>query len=195
MYSISTGDADYEWLELWKAIIALLEFLAGKLEHLATTGGIENLVQEVGDGSNCNGPRGLNVSEILRLVGFAVSKADIILATANDIHVFIVRHTCYLLKFADRLGDMQYELVRSSHVMRKQAGILQMLGQPGPDRRTSLSVTRSLKRVLSVISYYEGEISRSGAQTAKESLRVVSRLVDKDGMHGAQERHEEEDPR
>lgn len=74
-----------------------------------------------------------------------------------------------------------------------------MLAQPGfTDRRTSLrseSVSRSLKRVLSVISYYEGEISKSGVQTAKESLRVVGRLVDKDGVQGVQVRQEEEDPR
>jgi hypothetical protein len=74
-----------------------------------------------------------------------------------------------------------------------------MLAQPGSmDRRTSLrseSASRSLKRVLSVISYYEGEIAGRGAQTAKETLRIVARLVDKDGVHGIQRRHEEEDPR
>lgn len=43
---------DYEWVELWRAIFAVLEFLASKLDHLTTTGGVENLVQEVGDGSN-----------------------------------------------------------------------------------------------------------------------------------------------
>lgn len=41
--------ADYEWLELWKAIIAVLGFLASKLDQLTTTGGIENLVHEVGN--------------------------------------------------------------------------------------------------------------------------------------------------
>ena len=43
---------DYEWLELWKAVIALLGFLASKLDHLTTTGGVENLIQEVGDESD-----------------------------------------------------------------------------------------------------------------------------------------------
>lgn len=112
--------------------------------------------------------------------------------------MFIVRHACYLQKFADGLGNTQYELVRSSNVIRKQTGILQTLAQPGAmDRRVSLrseSASRSLKRVLSVISYYEGEISGSGAKTAKESLRIVSRLVDKEGVQGVRERHEE-DPR
>lgn len=66
------------------------------------------------------------------------------------------------------------------------------------DRRTSLraeSASRALRRVLSVIAYYEGEISGSGAKTAKETLRIVARLVDKDGVQGVQGRHEEEDPR
>lgn len=43
---------DYEWSEFWKAIIAVLAFLSSKLDHLTTTGGIENLIQEVGDESN-----------------------------------------------------------------------------------------------------------------------------------------------
>lgn len=137
---------------------------------------------------------------MLRLVDFALSKAEIFLATPGDIHVFIVRHRYYLRKVADGLGNyIQYELVRSSSVIRKQMGILQTLAQPGSmDRRMSLrseSASRSLRRVLSVISYYEGEISGSGAQTAKESLRVVARLVDSDGVQSAQERSEEEDPR
>lgn len=46
-----------------------------------------------------------------------------------------------------------------------------------------------------MISYYEGEISGSGAQTAKASLQIVARLVDKDGVQVVQGRHEEEDPR
>ncbi|KAG6380882.1 hypothetical protein JVT61DRAFT_5273 [Boletus reticuloceps] len=152
---------DYEWLELWKAIIAVLGFLAGKLDQLTTTGGVENLIQET-----------------LRLVDFALSRAEIFLTTPGDIHIFI------------------YELVRSSDVIQKQTKILQTLAQPGSmDRRMSLrseSASRSLKRVLSVISYYEAEISGSGAQTAKESLRIVARLVDKDGVNATQERHEED---
>jgi hypothetical protein len=52
VYHLNGQFADYEWLELWKAIIAVLGFLAGKLDHLTTTGGVENLIQEVGDESD-----------------------------------------------------------------------------------------------------------------------------------------------
>lgn len=100
--------------------------------------------------------------------------------------------------FLTDLAICKYELVRSSDIVRKQTGILQTLTAPGSvDRRTSLrseSASKSLRRVLSVISYYEEEISRSGAQTAKESLRLVARLVDEEGVQGVQDRHEE-DPR
>lgn len=52
VYHLNGQFADYEWLELWKAIIAVLAFLASKLDHLTTTGGVENLIQEVGDESD-----------------------------------------------------------------------------------------------------------------------------------------------
>ncbi|KAH9836940.1 uncharacterized protein C8Q71DRAFT_796412 [Rhodofomes roseus] len=37
---------EYHWLELWKALIGLLDFLANKLDGLITTGGVERLIQE-----------------------------------------------------------------------------------------------------------------------------------------------------
>ncbi|KAF8426132.1 hypothetical protein L210DRAFT_3566254 [Boletus edulis BED1] len=152
---------DYEWLELWKASIAMLGFLAGKLDQLTTTGGVENLVQET-----------------LRLVDFALSRAEIFLTAPGDVHIFI------------------YELVRPSNAIQKQTKFLQTLAQPGTmGRRMSLrseSASRSPKRVLSVVSYCEAETSGSGAQTAKESLRIVARLVDKGGVQATQERHEED---
>lgn len=40
---------EYDWLELWNAVIGLLGFLSGKLDRFVTTGGIERLVQEVRD--------------------------------------------------------------------------------------------------------------------------------------------------
>ncbi|ETW87018.1 hypothetical protein HETIRDRAFT_166541 [Heterobasidion irregulare TC 32-1] len=37
---------EYHWLELWKAVFGLLDFLVNKLDSLATTGGIQVLAQE-----------------------------------------------------------------------------------------------------------------------------------------------------
>ncbi|KIJ66287.1 hypothetical protein HYDPIDRAFT_174431 [Hydnomerulius pinastri MD-312] len=154
---------DYEWLELWKAVLGLLAFLASKIDHLTTTGGIERLLQEA-----------------LRLMDFAISKAEALLPTPADIHVFI------------------YELVRSSNVLRKQTLLLQALDHPGStDRRKSLrsdSASKSLKHLLSVVSYYEGQISATTTRTAKDALRVVAKLIEKDGLHGVSDSHDTEDP-
>ncbi|KAF9245790.1 hypothetical protein BU15DRAFT_85478 [Melanogaster broomeanus] len=153
----------YEWLELWKAVIGLLGFLASKLNHLATTGGVERLIQET-----------------LRLLDFAVCKAEVLLPAPGDIHVLV------------------YELVRSSNVLRRQTVLLQSLGQPGTtDQRRSLrsdSASKSLKHLLSVTSYYEGQISATTARTAKDSLRVVAKLMEKDGLHDVNDTHDNEDP-
>lgn len=46
--SAHDGYVDYHWQELWRALVLLLDFLASKLESLTTTGGVEQLVQEVG---------------------------------------------------------------------------------------------------------------------------------------------------
>ena len=40
-------EIEYHWLQLWKAIIGLLDFLGGKLDELKSTAGIEELLQEV----------------------------------------------------------------------------------------------------------------------------------------------------
>ena len=40
-------EIEYHWLQLWKAIIGLLDFLGGKLDELTSTVGIEDLLQEV----------------------------------------------------------------------------------------------------------------------------------------------------
>ena len=50
-----SGLAAYHWQELWRALVFLLDFLASKLDSLITTGGVEQLVQEVSvyaDGGN-----------------------------------------------------------------------------------------------------------------------------------------------
>jgi hypothetical protein len=38
---------DYHWLQLWKAIIGLIDFLGVKLDELSSITGVEQLLQEV----------------------------------------------------------------------------------------------------------------------------------------------------
>lgn len=63
---------EYDWLELWKAVVDLLGFLSGKLDNLMTTGGIERLVQEA-----------------IRLLDLTLRRADLFLPTPTAVHEFI----------------------------------------------------------------------------------------------------------
>ncbi|KAG0707480.1 hypothetical protein DFH29DRAFT_627107 [Suillus ampliporus] len=63
---------EYDWLELWKAVVGLLGFISGKLDSLITTGGIERLVQET-----------------IRLLDLALRRADLFLPTPTALHEFI----------------------------------------------------------------------------------------------------------
>lgn len=63
---------EYDWLELWKAVVDLLGFLSGKLDSLVTTGGVERLVQES-----------------VRLLDLALRGADIFLPAPTAVHEFI----------------------------------------------------------------------------------------------------------
>jgi len=38
---------EYDWTELWRAVVGLLGFLSNKLDSLITTGGVETLAKEV----------------------------------------------------------------------------------------------------------------------------------------------------
>jgi hypothetical protein len=44
---------DYDWAELWRAAVGLLDFLSNKLDSLMTTGGVERLAQEVSTPRQC----------------------------------------------------------------------------------------------------------------------------------------------
>lgn len=46
-YMVVHHEIEYHWLQLWKAIIGLLDFLGGKLDELTSTVGIEELLEEV----------------------------------------------------------------------------------------------------------------------------------------------------
>ncbi|KAF9459825.1 hypothetical protein BDZ94DRAFT_989519 [Collybia nuda] len=63
---------NYHWKELWNAIISLLGFLSTKLDALATTGGVEQVVREA-----------------LNLLNLALCKAEVFLPSPGTLHEFI----------------------------------------------------------------------------------------------------------
>jgi len=63
---------EYDWVELWRAVVGLLSFLSNKLDSLITTGGVERLAQET-----------------LTMLDFALCTAETFLPTPQAIHGFI----------------------------------------------------------------------------------------------------------
>lgn len=63
---------EYEWKELWSAILGLLHFLATKLDNLVTTGGVEQLIRET-----------------IFLLNLCLSKCETFLPTPQAIHDFV----------------------------------------------------------------------------------------------------------
>ncbi|KAK0233651.1 hypothetical protein IW262DRAFT_1452216 [Armillaria fumosa] len=63
---------EYEWKELWSAILGLLHFLATKLDNLVTTGGVEQLIRET-----------------IFLLNLCLSKCETFLPTPQALHDFV----------------------------------------------------------------------------------------------------------
>jgi len=78
---------DYDWKELWRAVVGLLAFVSNKLDSLVTTGGVEKLVQDT-----------------LLMLDFALCKAETFLPTPRAIHEFIVSCISFREMEVDKIG-------------------------------------------------------------------------------------------
>lgn len=83
-------EIEYHWLQLWKAIIGLLDFLGGKLDELTPTAGIEELLQEVMLPVLWLVNSGSLLAQSLVLLDFASTKVEAFLSSPEAIHEFIV---------------------------------------------------------------------------------------------------------
>lgn len=79
----------------------------------------------------------------------------------------------------------QYELVRSSSVLKKQESLLHTLAIPQAASRISEQPTDVLVYILGITTFYEDIVAKAGARTAKEAMRCVAKSIEGDGLHGA----------
>lgn len=89
--------------------------------------------------------------------------------------------------------------MRSSEILKKQAILLYSLALPGSanEQRGSWITeqpTDTLAYILEITAFYEDRISKAGARTAKEAMRVVAKEIEADGLHGAKISREMEPP-
>lgn len=117
------------------------------------------------------------IQETVHLLDLVLCKAEVIVLAPDDIHTLV------------------YELVRSSNVLQGHTLLLQSFGQDGP--KSSLrsdAASKALRHLLSVASYYEDQLSATSTSTAKDALRTLARLIEKDGLYGANGVREAEEP-
>ncbi|KAH7927264.1 hypothetical protein BV22DRAFT_1032014 [Leucogyrophana mollusca] len=155
---------EYEWAELWSAILGLLGFLSSKLDNLTTTGGVERLVQET-----------------VRLLDFILCKVEIFLPTPRHIHEFIYE----LVRSSP--------ILRKQQLLLEALGQPLALSDRRVSFRSD-STTKALSRLFSVVGFYENLIATAGVQTAKEAIRVVAKDIEKDGLHGLTDVQAIDDP-
>lgn len=96
--------------------------------------------------------------------------------------------------------DLQYEVVRSADVFRKQQGLLDKLANPHSDpaeKRLSGSKSRApqaLANVTAVAEHYENKLREAGIRSANQGLRAVAKEIEKDGLSYGQDLHGTDDP-
>ncbi|KAF8591954.1 hypothetical protein K439DRAFT_1401390 [Ramaria rubella] len=107
------------------------------------------------------------VQEIIVLLDFATRYAERFLPTPQALH------------------QMVYELVRSAPTFTKQNALLKSLRLPTTRRNSSSSRGgMELASLEQMTRYYQQKLSESNTQTAKTVLKVLSQLVDQEGIHG-----------
>lgn len=148
---------EYDWLELWKAVVDLLGFLSGKLDSLMTTGGIERLVQEA-----------------IRLLDLALRRADLFLPTPTAIHEFIyeiIRSSAVIRKqtvLLESLGQPtsvdRGASLRSDSASKALSRILSTAAYY--EGKLESSGTRSAKDAFRIVSK---DIEQNGLHTAHDT--------------------------
>lgn len=93
----------------------------------------------------------------------------------------------------------QYEVVRSSEVLKRLQIILDELALPAftSRRRPSIPTHSSpdaLTNILTVAIHYEAKIREAKATSARSALRAVAKEVDRDGLTYGKNLHVDEPP-
>src|ERR1700721_2632800 len=114
------------------------------------------------------------------MLDLALCKSETFLPSPQSIHEFVVSFS-YAASHALYVVSLQYELVRSSSVLKKQVTLLRTLSLPyaSSTRRTSwVSEPRELlSHILSVTEFYEEKVTKAGASSARDAMEVVSQAI------------------
>lgn len=94
--------------------------------------------------------------------------------------------------------NSQYELVRSSEILKRQDIVLKTVALPDPDLATnSWTNDKSvdiLMYILDIVAFYEGKVGLAGNRSAKEAMRGVAKEIEINGLQKTKIRREMEPP-
>ncbi|KAK0208779.1 hypothetical protein DFS33DRAFT_473524 [Desarmillaria ectypa] len=133
---------EYEWKELWSAILGLLHFLATKLDNLVTQGGLEQLIRET-----------------IYLLSLCLSKCETFLPTSQAVHDFVyelvraasdLQSQATLLK---RLAGPESEVQRHSLVQQPSNLLMKIITiTQFYEQKVAQSQARTAKDALQAVS-------------------------------------------
>lgn len=79
---------------------------------------------------------------------------------------------------------LQYELARSSAILENQASLFKTLAMPDRNAWSADEpIEAILARILDVSKFYQGKINATDTRSAKDTMRVVAREIESNGIH------------
>ncbi|KAI0639595.1 hypothetical protein C8Q77DRAFT_1044240 [Trametes polyzona] len=155
----------YHWQELWRALILLLDFLAGKIDSLTTTGGVEQLVQET-----------------LLLIDFTLCRSEQLLPTPTAVHELVYE----VVRSADVFRKQRTLLDK---VANPRSDALQKRVSGGQSNAAQV-----LENIVALAEQFEGKLQEAGIRSANQGLRAVAKDIEKDGLSYGADLHGTDEP-
>ncbi|PVG03294.1 hypothetical protein CPB86DRAFT_749524 [Serendipita vermifera] len=162
---------EYSWEELWRALIALLEFLSSRLDNVKVLGRVDELVEET-----------------LILLEYAVISAEKLMPTPEALHQFV-----YELIRSGPTIDKQMSILSALEVPLPSTS-------EEPPHSASLSphaqALRAIRTIQNTSAYYQEKINQAGTgMEIGDVMKVIATEVERDGIHIESRKDSEAPPR
>ncbi|KXN88778.1 UPF0668 protein C10orf76 [Leucoagaricus sp. SymC.cos] len=152
---VSQIKLEYDWKDLWVAILGLLNFIAYKARSIKATLDMGNLIDET-----------------VALLEYALSQSENIFPSAKALHEFIYE----LIRFSDGIQKLNSHIRESTLAASSTSGRTIWISARTTEER--------LKNIIETVNFYENKISNASAKTVREAMRVVAREIESEGLHG-----------
>jgi hypothetical protein len=164
-----------------------LNFTSSRTDELLPSDGLEQLNFEVNPFILSVAPYLTLKLQAIRLLDFALVTSDSYLPSPNALHELIVNLlfvSCSFLIFV-----LQYKLIRSSSVLRKQAALLNTQNVARPPASIQSNGTQdarnALDHLLVVTDFYAEKIEEKGGgvETVQNVMKMIADEIEANGMH------------